>query len=302
MLNSKLFFIINPYATRAHHAEAKIRHTLNRYSTIDYSLGHLRDNCSVDTLITSWLPELRQGGIVVAVGGDGTISTIVNQLKQYKLDNPVGVLPAGSGNDFARSHQLPLGVQPGLNYLIHHSQPTALDCLRIESSTGIHYAINSCGVGIDGRVIHELSAPDPTKSFGQLAYLKSGIESLFHQQAFDVAVTVDGQTSPIEQTLLLVIANHGSFGGGIPILPQANPTDGLIDILYTSRLHALDLLQVVPQLLLGKHLNHSKVHSLRGHTIELTIKQPEFMQADGEPMGEAEWQVTCQLTKQMYLL
>lgn len=302
MLNSKLFFIINPYATRAHHAEAKIHHTLNRYSTIDYSLGHLRDNCSVDTLITRWLPELRQGGIVVAVGGDGTISTIVNQLKKYKLDNPVGVLPAGSGNDFARSHQLPLGVQPGLSYLIHHSQPTALDCLRIESSTGIHYAINSCGVGIDGRVIHELSAPDPTKSFGQLAYLKSGIESLFHQQAFDVAVTVDGQTSPIEQTLLLVIANHGLFGGGIPILPQANPTDGLIDILYTSRLHALDLLQVVPQLLLGKHLSHPKVHSLRGRTIELAITQPEFMQADGEPMGEAEWQLTCQLTKQTYLL
>lgn len=76
----------------------------------------------------------------------------------------------------------------------------------------------------------------------------------------------------------------------------------MIDILYTSRLHALNLLQVVPQLLLGKHLNHSKVHSLRGHTIELTINQPEFMQADGEPMGEAEWQLTCQLTKQMYLL
>ncbi|TYS66987.1 diacylglycerol kinase family lipid kinase [Sutcliffiella horikoshii] len=217
---------------------------------------------------------------VIVVGGDGTIHEAVNKLVYSKV--ALGIVPAGSGNDLARSLGVPFDVVGALARILkgtHH----LIDVPKV----GKEYYISIAGLGFDGKVA-EVTNRSRSKRFmnklglGGLSYVLNIFRVLFTYQPSDVTVEVDGRVKKFEDVWLIAVANLPYYGGGIMICPDASGNDGALDVCVVSGIGRWELLFVFPLAFKGKHIKHRKVTMLRGASIKISQNSSMVMQCDGE--------------------
>ena len=210
---------------------------------------------------------------IVAIGGDGTLHEAAQALAGTPV--PLGIIPAGTGNDFIKSVHIPADIEAALA-LILEGQPRAVDTVRIND----RLFLNECGCGFDVMV---LDYAEKAKKYvkGILPYLHGVIQTILHYRDIRVSYAIDGQPAVEQDMLVLGVGNGRYIGGGIPIAPSAIPDDGLLDVLTVRGMSKLRMFSVLPGLLKGKIETFPETVHQRAQRITLEGKRLR-VNMDGE--------------------
>ena len=226
---------------------------------------------------------------VVAAGGDGTVHLVANGLMRAgpSADTrpALGVLPLGTGNDFARTLGLDLKAPP-LEALdgIRRGTPRPMDVIRVshpdqQDQTG--YAINVCAGGFSGTV-DEILTPELKQTWGPLAYLVGAVKALPDLSDYDTRIAWGGGPEEPIQAFNVVVANGRTAGGGKPVAPRANPEDGLLDVVVVRAGTGLDVARLVARVLAGDYLDDDDIVFNRVDRLAIRSRPGMWFNVDGE--------------------
>lgn len=235
-------------------------------------------------------PGLEQ---VIAVGGDGTIHLVLNHLLAQDCSERValGLIPAGTGSDLARSLSLPRRPRAALHHL-RTARPRSIDVIAVRSAEGERRCgLNIASAGVSGAVAAAVNAGSRR---GAGTYLLTTLSALMRYQPVPCKVEIDGEPFFDGPFFIAAIANGRYFGKGMKVAPRAEVDDGLLDVVLVPPVPLWSLPYRVPQFLSGRHIELPFVKSLRGRRIRLT-PQPGFppCELDGEalPAGPLEIEI-----------
>ena len=240
---------------------------------------------------------LRQGyRQVVAVGGDGTVSEVVNALfmqKEVPLEEvTMGVIPAGSGNDWGRMFGIPNDLSSAFQVLEDgHTLLQDVGCVEVMES-GVKkqsFVVNGLGVGLDAAICRKCNQLKNRGKRGKFVYLRAGASALLRHRSKNVVVRVDGQEFYRGPMLSLAIGIGRYSGGGMLQTPRALPDDGLVDITLIRKASVLRVLKEFPKLYSGKvYRIVDKVLWGRGTTVSVVSEEADLVEADGELLGTTD--------------
>lgn len=217
---------------------------------------------------------------VVAVGGDGLIHHALPAL--VGTDTVLGLVPSGTGNDFARALGLPRRRSAATDRT--RGPATAVDVLGVEHGDGSHSLVaTALTAGFSGRVNETANARDFPR--GQLKYTVASLTELRRLEAFDLGVQM-GESDTIvgtESCSFFAAANTRFFGGGMAIAPEADAVDGRLHLTIVGEVPAWQLAAVLPTVFVGQHVRHPSVRVLSADKIGLCHDQQLW--ADGELIG-----------------
>ena len=271
------YFIINPVSGKGKLVK-KVIHILEKYlidHRIDYHFYYTEEKGHAKKIAKELVRNYNVRAIVV-VGGDGTFHEVINGL--YPAQIPVGYIPTGSGNDYAR--EMGISKKDPIRTLknILKMEIKEIDIAKINDE----FFINVTGVGLDG-LVARLSNQSVLKAYlGKLIYVYSLIKGLFKFKPREMDFTIDGKTYHFRKVWLVAIANGRYYGGGMAICPKADNKDGKLDICIVSNVSLIEILFIFPLVFLGKHIYHPNVKIYRGETVSIHLKENIDAQTDGE--------------------
>ncbi len=227
--------------------------------------------------------------LVVSVGGDGTINEVANGLYDTgsATDVMLGIINLGTGSDYIRTVGIPHVYQEACQRLLS-PRKVAVDAGIVEyiynGQMEKRLFVNFAGLGFDAEIVKAT-----TQKFKVLSstpsYLMGLLSTLIFYKNKNVSLKLDGEVE--ERKVCTVLMSNGRYGGGgMFAAPDADLTDGLLDLLVIGDLSKLDLLWSLPRVYKGTHLTHPKVTMKRAREIEISATQPIPLQADGELLGE----------------
>ncbi|MEO5720146.1 MAG: diacylglycerol kinase family protein [Chthoniobacterales bacterium] len=220
--------------------------------------------------------------VVIAAGGDGTLNEVLNGIAESVDRVQVGLIPLGTGNDFAKMLDLPKTVEECIEVLrAGHVRPT--DLVRV-TADAVRYFVNVSAGGFSGTVNEKLT-PEIKQSWGPLAYLRSAAEALPELRAYCTEITLDETTTLALDLYNVVIANGRFVAGGTLIAPEASIDDGLLDIILVPKNPATDLALVAAQIAVGKHLKSDGVVFRRAAKVAVKSDPGMWFNVDGELIG-----------------
>ncbi len=285
---SSMIVILNPHANRGdskHKIDAGLQALSHSWLDFDVELtehrGHAAEIAERAT---------RDGiDIIVAAGGDGTVNEVANGIlrawegKEGHAPTALGLLPIGSGNDFAGGLGLDMGLQDAIDRL-HRGHTRVIDVGCIEpASEPSRYFVNVMGGGLDARI--NIEAQKIKRLRGSAIYLVAIIKTiLIYYRTPQTTLRLDDGTI-VFPMLMTLVANGPRLGGGFICAPDANHNDGLFDLCIVRKTTRLDMLRMIPKFMKGKHVGHPKVTMARTSSIEIDCPDGIPSQADGEVIG-----------------
>lgn len=229
---------------------------------------------------------------VLAVGGDGTLNEVVNGLLPDPRGVVVGLLPLGTGNDLARTLGLPLDLQDALDALPDWS-PRSIDAVEVRGGSGEpRHFVNASAGGFSGEVDQENTA-ERKASWGPLSYLRSALDVIPDPPCYVSKLEVDGEPREAMNLINVVVANGRTIAGGIPIAPEADPADGLLDVVLVRTAPLRQLAGFGSRCLVGRHLDHEIVEYFQARRLRVRSRPKMSFNLDGELVGETplEYQI-----------
>jgi len=220
--------------------------------------------------------------LVVALGGDGTVHEVVNGLMQVPPESrpALGIVPLGSGNDFA--HILGMPADPGEALLSAvNGQPHSLDVGSVcDENNRLEYFNNTIGMGFDSVV--NMYTRKITIIHGLLMYFVALILTIFRSfDPIDLHVETDQETWDLH-SLMLAVGNGPREGGGFIITPDARLDDGLLNYVTIKKISRLMMLWLVPEVMRGTHGRFKQVRMGTFRRMSVTSQQPLYIHCDGE--------------------
>lgn len=217
--------------------------------------------------------------VIIAAGGDGTLNEVINGIAA-RLDHvQLGLIPLGTGNDFAKMLDLPSSVEDCIE-LIRAGHTRAIDLVRV-TTEDVRYFINVSAGGFSGAVGEKLT-PDIKQSWGPLAYLRCAAEALPDLRAYRTEIMLDDSSTIVLDLYNVVIANGRYVAGGTPIAPEAAIDDGLLDIILIPQNPAGSVALVAAQIAMGKHLTSDGVVFRRAAKLSVKSEPGMWFNVDGE--------------------
>jgi len=226
--------------------------------------------------------------LVVSVGGDGTINEVVNGL--YDAGNiaevTLGIIGTGTGHDYIRTLGIPWAYQEACKCLINPRE-FAADLGVVEYLSGGQMVkrlfVNFAGLGFDAEIVKTTTQKYKTLS-STASYLTGLFAALLFYKNKKVSLTLDGEVT--ERKVCTVLVSNGKYGGGgMLAAPEADLTDGLLDVMIIGDISKPDLLWSLPRVYKGTHLTHPKVSLKKAREIEIQSTEAVSLQADGELLG-----------------
>jgi len=237
---------------------------------------------------------LAAGGVerVVAVGGDGTVHFAVNRLRASGRlgETALGVVPAGTGSDLARTLGLPLRPGEALETALGPAT-RRIDLLEVATAAGVRLALNVASVGISGLVAGRVNLRRRRRP---TVYLTATLRALVRYRPFWGRVVCDGETWHEGGVFLLAVANGPSFGRGMRVAPEAVVDDGLADVVVLRPMPRWQVPFRLPRLYTGTVLESPVATWCRARTVRLETDDPlPPFELDGEtvPGGPAAFTV-----------
>ena len=217
--------------------------------------------------------------LIIAAGGDGTLNEVINGMAEKPNRPPLGVIPLGTTNDFARAMDIPKNWEEACNLIIgQHSRPIDL------GKANNRYFINIAG----GGKLTELTYEVPSKlktMMGQLAYYLKGIEKMASLTPTELVIKANGRETMHDEFMLFLIANSNSVGGFEKLAPDARIDDGLLDVIALRKCNLADFVRIVTLALRGEHLQDKKIVYFRTNEMEVTSPGHVQLNLDGELGG-----------------
>lgn len=228
---------------------------------------------------------------VIVAGGDGTVNEVANGLLGADLAGyaTLGVLPLGTGGDFARSLGIPRRLEEALE-LLTEGKVRQIDAGRITyvdavSRNASAYFVNVASLGISG-LTDQLVNRATKRLGGRMSFLIGTVKAIARHRSERVTLRVDGEVVHDAPLVLAAAANGRYFGGGMHISPEARLDDGLFDVVLIPHLSKRKLLRKLPLVYSGKHLDDPVCRFLRGRVIEAEAAPGAvLLDIDGEALG-----------------
>ena len=212
---------------------------------------------------------------LVAVGGDG----LVNLCLQMVAEKPIslGVIAAGTGNDFARATGFYGKSVHEVFSIITKVEPVKIDLGKAVSVDGTKWFVQVLSTGFDA-IVNSL-ANKMTWPRGKSKYTVATILILSRFKSIPYKIEIDGRIFK-QNAMLLAVANGESYGGGMRICPGASNSEGIFDILIVRPVTKIVLLTIFPKVFKGNHIPHPKIDVYKGKSLK--ISGPTVSYADGE--------------------
>ena len=228
---------------------------------------------------------------LVVAGGDGTLSEVATGLLVAGLGGyaEIGVLPLGSGADFARALGIPRSIDDSIACLAA-SQSRPVDAARVSyrdhaGKDATVYCMNVASFGMSGLVV-ELVEGASKKLGGTASYLLGTLRALSRHRCRPVSLRVDGVPVFDGPLTFAVVANGRYFGGGMLVAPEARIDDARLDVVIVRAMGKARLLARLPGVYRGTHLRDPATQVHRGRVIEADAPPGEVsLEVDGEPLG-----------------
>lgn len=286
MLQAKL--IVNPAAGAGSSAK-KWPQIMSLLKSIGLNFEHDMTEASGHAVELAKSAAKRGYELIISVGGDGTINEIVNGL--YEAGNLkdvlLGIISTGTGSDYIRSVGIPRHYRDACQCFVN-PRKLVVDLGIVEYTSDGRMVkrlfVNFAGLGFDAEIVR--ATTQRFKALGSLpSYLLGLLTTLVSYQNREISVKLDGKTDT-RKVCTMVMSNGRYAGGGMLAAPQADPMDGLLDVLTIGDLSKPDLLWSLPRIYRGTHLTHPKVTVEQAMEIEVQSRQPMSLQADGELLGD----------------
>ena len=217
--------------------------------------------------------ELPAGAVAVAVGGDGTVHEVAAAC--VGRDRVLGVLPAGSGNDYVKALGVGTGLRRALEVLVE-GRVRVVDAGEVN---GVPFN-NGLGVGFDAEVAAGVEEA-PAYLGGTGRYLWSVARLLWGFRCHEAVLKLDGEVVEVE-TILVAVALGTTYGSMFRLAPEARLDDGLFDVIWSSKLSRSEVLRLLPAVLRGTLLGRPQVHLARAREVEVELVEEVPAHVDGE--------------------
>jgi diacylglycerol kinase (ATP) len=226
---------------------------------------------------------IQQGrDLVVAAGGDGTLNEVINGIARFADQIRIGLVPLGTGNDFARTLALPDSIEECIQ-ILRTGKTRPIDLVRVTSDQ-VRYFVNVSAGGFSGTVNEKLT-PEIKKTWGPLAYLRSAAAALPELRSYRTTIVLD-DGAPFQANLYNAIIANGRFvAGGTEVAPEAVADDGLLDLILVLRKPVSEIAVVIAQMLAGKHLGNHAIVFQRAKKILVSSNPGMWFNVDGELVG-----------------
>lgn len=228
---------------------------------------------------------------IIALGGDGTLHEVLNGIVDTTRCN-LGLIPSGTGNDFAEKLGLSTDAEKALNVILD-GEAKPIDYLVVD---GVR-CMNVAGIGMDVDVLERCKRG---KSHGKLKYLKSLLQSLFAFKGIKVKIESEGVEEE-RSVLISAVCNGGQFGGGIPICPEAEVADGKMNAVIVDCIGGkLKIINAFLYLMRGKILQYKSTKHFLCERVRFVPETPCTVQLDGELYKDLRFDVSIQSGLKFY--
>lgn len=243
---------------------------------------------------------VEQEGItdIVIVGGDGTVSQVIDSLKKHPVQ--FGIIPAGSGNGLAFGAGIAKPPKKALETIFkNHAVPT--DGFRINKK----FACMLCGLGFDAKVAHDFAQQSQR---GLMTYVQQIFKNFFNAKTYSFKITLQEKTFEVE-AFFISIANSNQFGNHFTIAPRASLSDGLLDIVIVTEQSKMALLYNTMRQVVGQNslLTQDKIDKSRSiiyfqtNEIKISNRSMAPMHIDGDPV-ETERRIHAVIEEKCFML
>jgi YegS/Rv2252/BmrU family lipid kinase len=289
--------ILNPVAGRGYGAkvEPELRRLLEAEG-LDFDLVHTERQGHAAELAKRAAGDGFE--TVVAAGGDGTFNEVVNGLMAASEDGAVaamGIIPVGSGSDFANT----VGVPPDLRAAcrrLAHGQTRVVDVCRVAvPGQPPRYFDNTVNVGFGGIVTVE--ARKVKRLRGMALYLPVVLKTVFLSQAPRLTIKYDDQELSLP-ALMVCVANGPREGGGFYCTPHAQPDDGLLDLCIVREVSRVAMLGLIPHFMKGTHVDREPVTMARTRRVAISSPDDLVAHMDGEVLCTDAHRIECEIFPQ----
>jgi diacylglycerol kinase (ATP) len=289
MQRLNLLLIFNPNAAvgRARKLLPEIRAGLERFAALDVLLtdhaGH-----AVELVAGA---ELEGVDGIIAAGGDGTLFEVLNGLygREEGTRPPLGLVPVGTGNAFARD----LGLLPGdwrqAIEQISRQRRRPVDVGRVVTDRETYHFLNIAGMGL--AVDAGLTAKK-LKVVGNAAYTLGTLWETLKLKSYPLLIEADGKAMT-QDNVFLEVSNSRYTGTSFLIAPGAKIDDGLLDVTLLVKLPRRRLLRLFPTIYSGRHVEFEEVTTFQARKIVISEPQGRLLSADGEFRGTTPAEITC---------
>jgi len=217
---------------------------------------------------------------IVVVGGDGSVNEAVNGLQRADADCSMGLIPSGTGNDFAKASDIPLdwelAAKTLVQRLVYEQAPRHIDIGRVND----RYFANGVGIGFDAKVTR--IARSIRLPIGNSVYLLALLRGLADGVATPKLTIEAGDVSFQGPATLATICNGAFVGGLFHIAPPANNADGSLDLLIADPVSRSRILALLPKLMRGQHMHEPEVTHQLVDQVSITASAPVESHFDGE--------------------
>jgi diacylglycerol kinase (ATP) len=220
--------------------------------------------------------------LIVSAGGDGTLNEVVNGIAAAGCNSALAIVPLGTGNDFARHLGLPTDLDNAIEQ-IGAGQTREIDLVRVTSDL-VRYFVNVSSGGFSGLVDEKLT-PEMKRTWGPLAYLRSAAAAFPELRGYTTRITLDNADAVDLDLYNVIVANGRYVAGGIPVAPEAEISDGLLDIVLIPERGKAELALLAAQILVGRHLSSDAVIFKRAKRVAINSKPGMWFNVDGELIG-----------------
>ncbi len=275
----KYLFIANPIAGKGRTKKllVDIKNYLE-HNNINYKLIETSKKGNIPELIEKHIDHFDK---IVVVGGDGTVHELINS---KRIENKIlGVLPTGSGNDFALTLGFKNNLLKDLSTILDKKTSTLdigfAEVTEFSGNKFSFYFANSLGIGFDAEVADSVKVIKYLR--GLFLYLFGVFKTLikYEYRTLYIKTNLVELNEPI---FMVSIGNGKTAGGGFKLTPLANPIDNLLDICIVKKISKLKVLQILPLAIIGKHINHPAVKYLKTKEVYMSSNKPIYIHADGE--------------------
>ena len=282
----KVKFIYNPNS-----GERRISHELDKIIEVYQHYGYvvvpfrLCKNRSVNDAFFDI--ESNYDHILIS-GGDGTVDLILNAIKALNVNIPIGILPCGTANDFAKAVNLPFDVKEAIERIVN-TRPKKIDIGKINDK----YFINVASAGMFTDVSQKIN-PDFKNSIGKVSYYLKGIEEALYMRKF--SIEVKSKEVEYDGDMYLMLIFNGKTAGNINLAYKAKVDDGLLDVIVVKNVMFPNILPLLRSILKGEHLegyNKDEILYFKTNKLKIDCKDNLITDIDGEKGPDFPLEIEC---------
>jgi len=217
--------------------------------------------------------------LVMVSGGDGTVMACVTSLAGTQV--PLAVLPGGTGNLLANNFEIPDDLDGAIDVALRGER------LRLDvGAIGDDRFVVMCGIGFDAAMLRDAD-PDLKARIGAVAYVLSGFRQL-RRRATRFHLRLDHRSPFVRTGQGVLVGNLGQLQGGLPVMPDASPTDGLLDVAVLETRTVLDWLVLAARVLARRRHRDPQMELFRARHVEIRCDRPQPVERDGDTAAPAE--------------